>query len=414
MSKLRMPLFLRALMAMLLATLMSTAMAAQAASDTIDPDAPITTASAASPAVPAASTPVVTRATIKFELLQALADDGIITAEQKSAAAAKYTAKDDTTRLVAYTDDESWTRHVTWSLTLKCLGLLLLFAAMWGWVKEFARHFNGWLRKIPLVVYQGVLLSISLAGLIVPHLIYPAHAFDLALFCAFSTPLLLVWLVGTNNFLQGILAYFFFNGLVARYLLPTLGAAYFLTLAVVYNSQILGVAAMWFLLSVPYLAIEAMLKSTVGHSDSRHLASAHSSHILGAALWLLLVPNMNNAVTNVLSVAATYYLPVAISFMLMLALAPLYTHRPAQNRFFYFALFIMLVSASFSDYFAAMPAMNSMLALAGIATALFWLVERSFKLGYLFGTFVTGAALYVLSLNIDTIRAWLSTVHFQA
>ena len=71
MSKLRMPLFLRALMAMLLATLMSTAMAAQAASDTIDPDAPITTASAASPAVPAASTPVVTRATIKFELLQA-------------------------------------------------------------------------------------------------------------------------------------------------------------------------------------------------------------------------------------------------------------------------------------------------------------------------------------------------------
>ena len=98
----------------------------------------------------------------------------------------------------------------------------------------------------------------------------------------------------------------------------------------------------------------------------------------------------------------------------MLALAPLYTHRPAQNRFFYFALFIMLVSASFSDYFAAMPAMNSMLALAGIATALFWLVERSFKLGYLFGTFVTGAALYVLSLNIDTIRAWLSTVHFQA
>ena len=123
-------------MAMLLATLMSTA-------------------SAASPAVPAASTPVVTRATIKFELLQALADDGIITAEQKSAAAAKYTAKDDTTRLVAYTDDESWTRHVTWSLTLKCLGLLLLFAAMWGWVKEFARHFNGWLRKIPLVVYYS-------------------------------------------------------------------------------------------------------------------------------------------------------------------------------------------------------------------------------------------------------------------
>lgn len=140
-----MPLFLRALMAMLLATLMSTAMAAQAASDTIDPDAPITTASAASPAVPAASTPVVTRATIKFELLQALADDGIITAEQKSAAAAKYTAKDDTTRLVAYTDDESWTRHVTWSLTLKCLGLLLLFAAMWGWVKEFARLLGKWI-----------------------------------------------------------------------------------------------------------------------------------------------------------------------------------------------------------------------------------------------------------------------------
>ena len=139
---------------------------------------PHPTASAASPAVPAASTPVVTRATIKFELLQALADDGVITAEQKSAAVAKYAAKDDTTRLVAYTDDESWTRHVTWSLTLKCLGLLLLFAAMWGWVKEFARHFNGWLRKIPLVVYQGVLLSISLAGLIVPHLIYRSLSVD--------------------------------------------------------------------------------------------------------------------------------------------------------------------------------------------------------------------------------------------
>lgn len=86
----------------------------------------------------------------------------------------------------------------------------------------------------------------------------------------------------------------------------------------------------------------------------------------------------------------------------MLALAPLYTHRPAQNRFFYFALFIMLVSASFSDYFAAMPAMNSMLALAGIATALFWLVERSFKLGYLFGTFVTGGG---------AVRAFLEHRH---
>lgn len=404
-------------MAMLLATFMSTAMAAQAAAGTIDPDALPAASAASSPAssaVPAASTPVVTRATIKFELLQALADDGIITAEQKTAAAAKYTAKDDTTRLVAYSEDESWTRYVTWSLTLKCLGLLLLFAAMWGWIKEFVRHFNGWLRKIPLVVYQSVFLSISLAGLAVPHLIYPAHAFDLALFCAFSTPLLLVWVVGTSKYLQAILGYFFLNGFVARYLLPTLGAAYFLGVALVYDSRILGMAAMWFLLSVPYLAISAMLRSTVGHSESRHLASAHASHLLGAALWLLVAPNMNNAVTNVLSVAATYYLPVAISLMLMLALAPLYTHRPAQNRVFYFALFIVLASASFSDYFAAMPAMNSMLALAGIATAFFWLVERSFKLGYLFGTFVTGAALYVLSLNIDTIRAWLSTIHFQA
>lgn len=406
-----MPIFLRALMAMLLATFMSTAMAAQAASDTIDPDAPRPVASSPTPA---ASAPVVTRALIKHDLLQALLDDGIITAEQKTVAAAKYTSKDDTTRLVAYSEDESWTRHITWSLTLKCLGLLLLFAAMWGWIKEFVRHFNGWLRKIPLVVYQGVFLSLSLAGLLVPHLIYPAHAFDLALFCAFSTPLLLVWLVGTNKHLAAILGYFFLNGFVARYLLPTLGAAYFLAVAVVYDSQILGMAAMWFLLSIPYLAIAAMLKSSLGDSDSRHLASAHASHLLGAALWLLVAPNANNAVTNVLSVAATYYLPVAISLMMMLALAPLYRHRPAQNRFFYFALFIVLVSASFSDYFAAMPAMNSMLALAGIATALFWIVERSFKLGYLFGTFVTGAALYVLSLNIDTIRAWLSAIHFQA
>lgn len=398
-------------MAMLLATFMSTAMAAQAASDTIDPDAPLPVASSPTPV---ASAPVVTRALIKHDLLQALLDDGIITAEQKTTAAMKYTSRDDTTRLVEYSEDESWTRYVTWSLTLKCLGLLLLFAAMWGWIKEFVRHFNGWLRKIPLVVYQGVFLSISLAGLVVPHLIYPAHAFDLALFCAFSTPLLLVWIVGTSKYLQAVLGYFFLNGFVARYLLPAMGAAYFLGVALVYDSRILGMAAMWFMLSIPYLAISAMLRSTVGDSDGRHLASAHASHLLGAALWLLVAPNVNNAATNVLSVAATYYLPVAISLMLMLALAPLYTHRPAQNRFFYFALFIMLVSASFSDYFAAMPAMNSMLALAGIATALFWIVERSFKLGYLFGTFVTGAALYVLSLNIDTIRAWLSTIHFQA
>lgn len=365
---------------------------------------------------PAATATVqtITPAGIKNELLDALRADGLLNNDQRSAAAAKFITPADNARFDAYSADTSWTRHITWSLALKCLGLLMLFAAMWGWIKAFAKHFNGWLRKIPLIVYQTVFIAISLAGLVIPERIYPAHAFDLALFCAFSTPLLLIWLIGSSKRLMALCAYFFFNGKVAKYLVPALGAVYFLGVGLALDSQILGMAAMWFLLSIPYLLVESTTKSMFGDRDSRHMVSALSSHLLGLALWMTFAPGHSNAVISVLSVAATYYLPVAICLMLLVAMAPLYWYSHKNSLVFYIALYILLVSASFSNIFSPVPAMNSLLALTGIATILFWVVERSFKVGYLFGTFVTGAALYVLSLNIDAIRAWLSTVHFVA
>ena len=373
-------------------------------------------ASAGLPA-PCASSPqsakqTITPAAVKNELLNELQRDGFLTSDQRSAAARLIT-QNDNTRFDLYTEDTSWTRHVTWSLALKCLGLLMLFAAMWGWIKAFARHFNGWLRKIPLIVYQSVFITISLAGLLLPERIYPAHAFDLALFCAFSTPLLAIWLIGTNQRLMALCAYFFFNGTVARYLVPALGAAYFLGVALILDSQILGMAAMWFMLSIPYLLVESLTKEMLNR-DNNYMVSALSSHLLGAALWMTFSPSHTNALLAVLSVAATYYLPVAISLVLLVAMAPWYWSGHKNSLVFYIALYILLVSASFSDIFASMPAMNSLLAITGIATILLWIVERSFRLGYLFGTFVTGAALYVLSLNIDMIRVWLSTVHFVA
>lgn len=355
----------------------------------------------------------ITPGSIKHQLLDALQKNGTITPAQRKAATDKYITAADDTRFDRYVENTSWTRHVTWSLSLKLLGLLLLFVAMWGWLKAFARYFNGWLRKIPMPVYQGVLFSTSLAGLLFPQYIYASHAFDVALFCAFTTPLLLVWIFGTNPVLEKFIAIMFQNSIVGRYLLPSLGASYFLNVAMAYHSQILGVAAMWFLISIPYLLFSDAIKK---FSDSwqQYYMNAIAAHLCITGMWLWLAPGSTNPAVEVLTVAATYYIPVAMCVLLTYAMSPWFSRRFTLHNVGHFGLFIMLAAASFSDVFAPMPAMNSMLMVTGVLTALFWIVDRSFSVGYLCGTFVTGTALYVLSLNIDTLRSWLSTVHFQA
>lgn len=366
---------------------------------------------AKTPSVQTISPHTITPAIIKNNLLDALQKDGTLTATQRAKAASNHITAIDETRFDAYIENTSWTRHITWSLSLKLLGLFLLFVAMWGWLKVFARHFNGWLRKIPLPVYQGLLFSTSLAGLVIPERIYVAHAFDLALFCAFTTPLLLVWIFGTNKPLERFIAVMFQNSIVGRYLLPTLGAAYFLEVATVYHSQILGVAAMWFVISLPYLLIDDALK-TVSERWTRHYLSAIAAHLCIVGLWLWIAPSSTHVAVEVLTVAATYYLPVALCVLLLYAMSPWFDKY--SSRVLYVGLFIMLAATSFSNMFDPMPAMKSMLMVTGVLTALFWIMDRSFKIGYLCGTFVTGTALYVLSINIDALRSWLSTVHFVA
>lgn len=296
-----------------------------------------------------------------------------------------------------------WTRHLTWSLVLKCFGLGMLFVATWGL-----------LRKIPNILYQTVLLGISLAGLLVPERIYPAHAFDLALFCAFTTPVLMAWLIITHQRLLSFFEYILFTGTFARYFTRTLGLVYFLSLALSLDSQILGVAAMWFIVSIPALMLVPLSKHLFEDTDTQNMVSLLFAHLLVALVWVMFTPGHSNTVPNVLGVAATYYLPVVINLLLFVTMSPLYWFNHKNSIVFYVAMYIVLVGASFSNIFAPIPAMNSLLVLTGIATILFWVLDRSFRVGFLLGAMVTGTTLYVLSLNIDAIRAWLNTLHFAA
>lgn len=138
----------------------------------------------------------VSAATACPHLLEALQKNGYLSAADALAASKEFAP------LLA----EHVVRSSKWDITgylslanfFKVVAIGLLLCAFWQTIVRIAGGLWHLIEKLPLEVWQGLFVSVSMAGLLCAPLLAP-HTLYIALFCAFSNLIIATWIVFSHD-----------------------------------------------------------------------------------------------------------------------------------------------------------------------------------------------------------------------
>lgn len=195
------------------------------------------------------------------------------------------------------------------------IGLILFFFR--ETVKLFFKKFLEFLKIVPLIVYQKILLLAGIFGIIRPDLISEDYEFYIALFSAFSNILIVMWIFLEDSkysyfFRRILMLGGFFDSIFSFYLM-----VYFTILAFIYESSVFGLFATIFLANIVTFGIHYLARKI----NNSILPSAIFAHLLILTVYLFTL-KIDPENTAYFHLGFQYYCPIVISLLLLIGSSP--------------------------------------------------------------------------------------------
>ncbi len=353
-----------------------------------------------------AATAGVNPAQVKLDLIKAMEADGFLSNKLANDAKTKYV---DPKELAAPASaaaqgsadkgESLWDRYVSWTNFFKVCGVILLLVAFSGFIGRIAAGLMFLIVQVPKEVYQAVMLSATALMTLRPDIIWQSQSFYLALFGAFGNLMLLAWVVESHPKVKAAIAKLFNLGLPVASVLSFWGMLYFGALAVGYQSQIFGFFAAVCLSGILSFGIYYRPGVLTLHFHEKGTPAVVFGHLAVLAIYAgLKISGHLPAQVGLFTVGLEYYCTIAMGVGFLVGASPFNGLRDASPLGYLF-LFALVAFAAVSGYFMFdLKVIGSIICCIGVLLALEWIGYMGYRVGFLFGTFLLGIALYGASL----------------
>lgn len=360
-----------------------------------------------------------TLADIKGNVITSLQKDGYLSEKMANEVTGKYISEKDVqtkvytvgveskaTSVETVVEDKTtfnWSQYLSWINFVKVVGIIFILVAFWGFIMRIMVTCWFIIAAVPVIIYQMVFLFSSLVGLIIPEKVWESQSFYVALFCTFTTLMVLAWMVETHNSLKSFIKKFSL-GISPNIVISFWLMVYFATLAIVYQSTIFGFFAAVALSGVFTFGLVYMpgvLFLTFKESALSSMVIGHIAVLAGyVAIYHM---GIANPYLQYFNAGIQYYCSVALGVGLLVGASPFYKESSVPG---YFVLALLVAIASSILYF--------FLGMTTIATVMFiflalifieWVGYIGFQGGWVIGFGVSGAILYGLSMIFEKYGA---------
>lgn len=340
-----------------------------------------------------------TVADIKTELIKQMGTDGVFDNKLTEQYTSKYVTADDAKLQVSVPEESLLSKLFSWSNFLKVVGIILLLVAFSGIIKNIIIALWVVIASIPVVIYQGAMLSVTVTGLLNPSLFWASQAFYVALFCAFANIILLVWVLDSYPKIMAVVMNLFTFKLPVETLASFYGMLYFGALALYYHSSIFGFFAVVCLSGLFSFTMRYVPGVLFLDFKENMLKLVVFGHLIVLGLYVNVFMTKPEYV-EYFNVGFQYYCTIGLGVGLLVAASPFYKREAAVG---YAILFTAIAAtAMYGYFFYDLKVIGSIMACFYVLFMLEWIGYIGFTGGLIFGSMLTGGTLYGLAMLFET------------
>lgn len=362
-----------------------------------------------------------TVADVKIHLISQMKQDGYLSEKMASEVANKYVLKEDgLTRVSSISEAEksnstisktntananthtniAWSDYFSWINFLKVGGVILFLIAFSGIIRNIIEGVWHLIIKVPTIIYQIVLLAMTLFGTMYPEKIWVSQAFYVALFCSFANIVLLGWIVATYKFIEEWFEKIFKLGIPVPSILSFWGMIYFGILAFMYHSTVFGFFAAICLSGVFSFGLYYMPGVLTLYFKENMLSAVVFGHILVLGLYgFMHTHGLYVEQMQYFNAGIQYYCTVALAVALLCGSSPFVKDKAVGLYVLMFIGIFFLASAGY--FFWDMKVAASIIFCFFALFVIEWVGYLGYQGGLIVGSGLLGAVLYGGSLLLE-------------
>lgn len=351
-----------------------------------------------------------TVSTVKENLIESLSQSGYLDKDKTSEIKNKFITKEDTTRqvianAVSPESETTWHKYVTWINLFKILGILLILIAMGKFVKKIVKQLLFFLISIPLIIYQLIVLALSLTLTFLPAEVpfLSSEKVYIVLLGALSNIAALAWIISKNKKLSEVIQKLFGRNpiLVAAKggILAMLYFSYFTLSLPSYLFGFLSVVSFSIFITSSFIWVISKFKKTE-IEDKDILLSLLFIHTLALVVYILSPLDLSYFDKGV-----QYIFSGIILFLLISNTVPEIENK---MKLFYSVYFTIITFLSLASYVYFDTKLISTLVFTGYYIFIFmWLAYYTFKANMIIGLMTVGLTLYGSALLLEKFGSYL-------
>lgn len=351
-----------------------------------------------------------TVSTVKENLIESLSQSGYLDKDKTSEIKNKFITKEDTTRqvianAVSPESETTWHKYVTWINLFKILGILLILIAMGKFVKKIVKQLLFFLISIPLIIYQLIVLALSLTLTFLPAEVpfLSSEKVYIVLLGALSNIAALAWIISKNKKLSEVIQKLFGRNpiLVAAKggILAMLYFGYFTLSLPSYLFGFLSVVSFSIFITSSFIWVISKFKKTE-IEDKDIILSLLFIHTLALVVYILSPLDLSYFDKGV-----QYIFSGIILFLLISNTVPEIENK---MKLFYSVYFTIITFLSLASYVYFDTKVISTLVFTGYYIFIFmWLAYYTFKANMIIGLMTVGLTLYSSALLLEKFGSYL-------
>lgn len=358
-----------------------------------------------------------TVADVKIHLISQMKQDGYLSDKKASEVVNKYVLKEDGLTNIGSMSPTAnnsvinkvsmnthtniaWSDYFSWINFLKVGGVILFLIAFSGIIRNIIEGVWHLIIKVPTIIYQVVLLSMTVFGTIYPDKIWTSQAFYVALFCSFANIVLLGWIVATYKFIEQWFEKIFKLGIPVPSILSFWGMIYFGALALMYHSSVFGFFAAICLSGVFSFGLYYMPGVLTLYFKENMLSAVVFGHILVLSLYgFMHAHGMYVEQMQYFNAGIQYYCTVALAVALLCGSSPFVKDKAIGLYVLMFIGIFFLASAGY--FFWDMKVAASIIFCFFALFVIEWVGYLGYQGGLIVGSGLLGAVLYGGSLLLE-------------
>ncbi|CAL6056767.1 Conserved_hypothetical protein [Hexamita inflata] len=322
---------------------------------------------------------------VRKQLLTELIQDGELNAQNQERLIAKY--------VVPFVVNK--TKYLSITNFIKTIAVGMLLFATWGIITKIVKKTWRLFASIPLYVYLFLAFTVSVTGLVAPKTYSKSQSDWVAITCTFTTLMVVGATFGAyNTQLEPILKKIFRLGIPRELIANFWLIVYFASIALYYQSQIIGFFAIVSLSSLTSFSLIYVPGTLFLHFKNEMLPIVVIAHSLELLIYMgLKLTNNFPEAFSVFKFGVEYYASIALGTGLLVGASPFYSHMKYTVPY---ALFFIILTAGFLavHFLGGIKVPGSVLTCFCFLTILEWFGYIGFRGGMIVGCIVSAAGLF--------------------